>query len=137
MKRGVIICCSLVLLFLCGCRCAESRTKDNSTRAYSSLSAIIERDSVFLRDSVYVRERADTVFFTRYRTLYKESVVRDTVVVCDTLVTERVVTNLKKVVNPVNSLLLAVVSILLLLLLWRSGFLGWCVRFLGKRFFGV
>lgn len=80
---------SLAVLALCGCRAVEEHT---AARASNSVEARAVRDSVIVRDSIYVREKADTVFFTRYRTLYKEKIVRDTLVVCDTLCTERVVT---------------------------------------------
>lgn len=36
-------------------------------------------DSVYIRDSIYVREGADTVFLTRWRTVWRDRIVHDTV----------------------------------------------------------
>ncbi len=38
----------------------------------------IQRDSIYVLDSVFVREKADTVFVTRWRTEYKEALRIDT-----------------------------------------------------------
>lgn len=39
----------------------------------------IQRDSIFIQDSVIVREKADTIFVTRWRTEYREALRVDTV----------------------------------------------------------
>jgi hypothetical protein len=38
----------------------------------------VERDSVFVRDSVTIREKGDTVYRDRWRVEYRERVLRDT-----------------------------------------------------------
>jgi diacylglycerol kinase len=38
----------------------------------------VQRDSIYVMDSVFVREKADTVFVTRWRTEYKEALRVDT-----------------------------------------------------------
>ena len=38
----------------------------------------VERDSVFVRDSVLIREKGDTVYRDRWRVEYRERVLRDT-----------------------------------------------------------
>ena len=39
------------------------------------------RDSIYIKDSVFMHTKADTVFLTKYHTLYKEVVFRDTTIV--------------------------------------------------------
>lgn len=39
----------------------------------------VQRDSIYVQDNVIVREKADTIFVTRWRTEYRDRVVRDTV----------------------------------------------------------
>ena len=84
------IAVSVLLLILIGCKVQETATTDRI-----STSTLIERmlvDSVALRDSIIIRETCDTVFFTKYRTLYRERLRVDTVIKCDTVYTERMVT---------------------------------------------
>ena len=78
------------MLLLVACSVHKTATSDRV-----STSTHIERvlvDSVVLRDIIVIRERCDTVFFTKYSTLYKERLRVDTVVKCDTLYAERTVT---------------------------------------------
>ena len=83
---------SIAVLMLWGCRSADERVCVAGMSVGSSTAARLMHDSIYIKDSVIVRDKADTVFFTKYRTLYKEKVIRDTLHVCDTLYTERVVT---------------------------------------------
>lgn len=81
---------SVLLLLFVGCKAQETTVLDRK-----SASTHIERvlaDSVALRDSIIIRETCDTVFFTKYRTLYKERLRVDTVIKCDTVYAERLVT---------------------------------------------
>jgi hypothetical protein len=43
------------------------------------------RDSVFLYDSIFVKEKKDTVYIERYRYLYRDKTVRDTALINDTI----------------------------------------------------
>ena len=83
-----IIVVSVLLLLITGCKVQETITDRTSTSTH------IERvlvDSVALRDSIIIRERCDTVFYTKYRTLYKERLRIDTIIKCDTVYAERLV----------------------------------------------
>lgn len=83
-----IVVSTFLLLFL-GCKLQTTTNLD-----HTSTSTLVERmlvDSVVLRDSIIIRETTDTVFFTKYRTLYKERVRIDTIVKCDTIYTERTI----------------------------------------------
>lgn len=77
---------------LCSCRAVEEYSGVAGVSISNTTLGHVARDSVFVKDSIIVRERTDTVFFTKYRTLYKEKIVKDTLFVCDTLYKERVVT---------------------------------------------
>ena len=92
MKGTGKIWFSLLVLALCACRTAPGNITGNEVYVHTGIVEHFVRDSVFLHDSIFVRERPDTVFFTRYRTLYKENTIRDTVLMCDTLYRERTVT---------------------------------------------
>ena len=100
MGRTGKIWFSLFLSVLCGCRAVPTGVIDGEERVHTGYVGSVVRDSVFLRDSIFLHVKADTVFLTKYRTLYKERVVRDTVIVCDTLYRERVVTVEKRVWPP-------------------------------------
>lgn len=49
-------------------------------------------DSVVVHDSIIIRQTPDTLFFTKYRTLYKERLRYDTLVIRDTVFVNRTVT---------------------------------------------
>ena len=74
-------------------------------------------DSVAVKDSIVIRERCDTVFFTKYRTLYKERVRTDTVIKCDTVYAERLVTVKEKEKN--NALWWLILPVIAAL--WKVG----------------
>ena len=58
-----------------------------TVRVDSIFVAKIERDSIYERDSVFVAVKADTVFKTSLKYVYRDRIVRDTVSVlrCDTI----------------------------------------------------
>lgn len=92
MKRKVRIWFSLVVFFIFGCSTLHENNCSADVRSHASVIEHVIRDSIFVHDSVFVREKIDTVFFTKYRTMYKQNTVHDTVFLCDTLYRERVVT---------------------------------------------
>lgn len=129
MKNITRICFSAVILLL------SCRSYDNSAVEYSSTACMRERlikDSIVLHDSIIIREKADTVFFTKYKTAYKEIVRHDTVVVCDTLYRVRTVT-VEKNSGKSFSLWKLLPVALLLFLLWRSGIIGWIYRMIKNK----
>lgn len=124
MKNITRICFSAVILLL------SCRSYDNSALEHSSSTSMRDRvikDSIVLHDSIIIREKADTVFFTKYKTAYKEIVRHDTVMVCDTLYRVRTVT-VEKDSGKSFSLWKLLPVALLLFLLWRSGIAGWIYR---------
>ena len=74
----------MLLLSLVGCSTVEN-VNDVGIVSRNNLIECVRVDSVVLRDSVFIREKSDTVFYTKYRTVYKELLRVDTIVRCDTL----------------------------------------------------
>ena len=73
----------------------------------------IFRDSVTRYDSVYMKEKGDTLILERYRYLYKNSIIRDTTIIRDTIQVPYPVEVIKQVKTPLTS--------------WQS-FQIWCGR---------
>lgn len=110
----------MLSLVACG---TVQRSNDVELVAQNNYVGHIKADSVMLRDSIFIREKSDTVYYTKYRTIYKERLRVDTVVRCDTLYRDReVVVERVREVERRNSLYwkLPLVA-LVLLLLWRTG----------------
>ena len=80
-------------------------------------------DSVLLRDSIFIREKSDTVFYTKYRTIYKERLRVDTIVRCDTIYRERevVVEKVRSAGSNISFLWKVLLAVLALFLFWRTG----------------
>ena len=116
---------AVMTLLLAGCK-----TVYVPVETFSSDSIYINkwtRDSVYVKDSVFVHTKADTVFLTKYHTLYKEVVIRDTMMVSrvdtTTIVREvpRGFTKMESLkMNIGNGVLWAVPIILFLYILYRK-----------------
>ena len=122
MKSRTRIILSALLLSFVACGTVQ-RSNDVELVAQNNYVGHIKADSVMLRDSIFIREKSDTVYYTKYRTIYKERLRVDTVVRCDTLYRDReVVVERVREVERGNSLYwkLPLVA-LVLLLLWRTG----------------
>ena len=92
MKRRKRIWFSLVLPVVCGCCAPQAVVQENGAyMAHTNFVEHVVRDSIFLHDSIFIRQKADTVFLTKYRTMYRENTVHDTVVFKDTVYIESVV----------------------------------------------
>lgn len=89
-----------VLLFLTGCastRKASTTEVDNNYRSTEKLDSIfitaIQRDSIYLRDSIYVREKGDTVYKyvekLRYKYVNSVDTLYRTIVRVDTAYVDR------------------------------------------------
>ena len=126
MRNVIRLLCSLFLLLALGCGSVE-----RNGYGFISSDRMEERlriDSIVLHDSIFIREKSDTVFFTKYRTLYKERILCDSVLRCDTVYVEREVCRERGGGFP----FMLVVAVLLLFLLWRIGFFD-LLRFLFKK----
>ncbi len=122
MKNRIKISLSVLIFSLLGCSTVQ-RVNDCGYIARNNFVEQIRVDSVVLRDSVFVRERSDTVFYTKFRTIYKERVRIDTLVRCDTLFRDRevVVERTCSGLSYKGLLLRLLVVVVLLFLMWRTG----------------
>ena len=126
MRNVIRLLSSLFLLLALGCGSVE-----RNGYGFISSDRMEERlriDSIVLHDSIFIREKSDTVFFTKYRTLYKERILCDTVLSCETVYVELAVCRERGGGFP----FMLVVAVLLLFLLWRIGFFD-LLRFLFKK----
>ena len=84
MARLIFIC--LLTIFVNSCTTTKFVPVE-SVRVDSVFVAKVERDSIYERDSVFVAVKADTVFKTSLKYVYRDRFVRDTVSVlrCDTV----------------------------------------------------
>lgn len=114
---------AFLLLLLLLCSCGTQRNNSDSLHAKVLYTERILRDSVFLHDSVFVKEQADTVFLTRYRTLYRDRVRIDTLWQCDTvhIVKEIVKERKGNTIFSIKNLLLVALAVFLL---WKSGIIS-------------
>ena len=71
------------------------------------------RDSIYFRDSVFVKERGDTLIMEKYSYLYRDKIVRDSIFKTDTIRIPYPVEVIKQVKKPLSS--------------WQS-FQVWCGR---------
>ena len=122
MKRYFFYC-RLILPLLLLSLVVSCRTRENcesNVRVNEQYLSFYTRDSIFLHDSVRVRESADTVFVTRIRTLYRDRLRTDTLLMCDT-VTKVVKEIIESKKNSSSMWSIAAVLLLIFLILWRSG----------------
>lgn len=110
---------SLLLLSVAGCCVREHAVAERAVQ--SNVHANIRHDSIYVMDSIVLKEKTDTVFLTKFRTLYREKLLCDTVVKCDTVFCEKVVTVEEK--GDASPFLWLFFLSLFLLLLWRLGVL--------------
>lgn len=113
---------SILLFALVGCSTVEN-VSEVETVSRNAFAGHTRSDSVIMHDSVFIRERCDTVFYTKYRTIYKERFRVDTIMRCDTLYRYReIIVEKVRETRKRSSLLwkLPLVA-LFLFLLWRTG----------------
>ena len=122
MKNITKIIFSVLPLLLFACSTVE-KTNDVRYLSQDNFVGHTRVDSVLLRDSIFIREKSDTVFYTKYRTVYKERLRVDTVVRCDTVYCERevVVEKVRNVGDNSTFLWKVPLAVLVLFLLWRTG----------------
>lgn len=120
MKRIQIMFLSLVAAFLVSCKTQESNTIC-ATSASTSVASVLA-DSVVVLDSIFLRETPDTVFYTKYRTIYKERLRCDTLFKCDTVYTVKSVKETVKS-SSASLWLWLLLTVSVTVLLWKAGVL--------------
>ena len=87
MKQSIILI--LVLIFLSSCKTIEvskDKTVVDSTKN-TSKEIITKHDSIYIyhRDSIFIKQKNDTVFIEKWNTKIERLIKRDTVIRIDTI----------------------------------------------------
>ena len=89
MKKLILIVFSLVLFcVLIGCKSTEPLQSIN-TETRIEYRDKYHRDSIYIRDSVIIQVKGDTVFKDRWHTDWKEKETGDTIILTDTVYIEK------------------------------------------------
>ena len=128
MKRTTILCAMLVTL--AGCKTHERIVEVERVRTDTTYITKHQRDSVWLHDSIHVKDKGDTVTIERWHTKYIERSTHDTIYQAthDTLPLPYPVEVVKKVEKPLTwwqRMRLHVANIVLLLLVIYGGAKLW------------
>lgn len=86
MKNLIYILIILLASAICSCRSVEYVPRETIKHDTTYINKLI-KDSIYLKDSVYIHSKNDTVFVEKYKYQYIDKVVRDTsyVVKSDTI----------------------------------------------------
>lgn len=71
------IYCFLLVTTLCSCRNVKYFPVE-TVRADSIFINQVQRDSIYRHDSIYIHEKGDTVWMEKYKYIYRDKIVRDT-----------------------------------------------------------
>ena len=83
MKKKTILITTILLLHLpYSCKQVQYIPVETVKTEYRDK---LQRDSVYLFDSVYVKEKGDTLILERYRYLYRNKLIRDSIHLNDTI----------------------------------------------------
>jgi hypothetical protein len=88
------------LIFLC-CACGTIKyVPIESVR--TEYRHTVAKDSIFLRDSIFVKEKGDTLIIEKYRYLYRDRFLRDSVFIRDTIRVPYPIEKIKEVKKPLS-----------------------------------
>ena len=97
MRKTVIFCA--IALLCCACGTIKYVPIESVKTEYKHT---VTTDSVFLRDSIFVKEKGDTLIVEKYRYLYKDRILRDSIFVNDTLRVPYPVEVIKEIKKPLS-----------------------------------
>lgn len=119
MIKSVRIAFSISFVLLFFVSCVTQRRQECNARTVEQHTGAHSRDSIFVVDSVLVRERSDTVYLTRTRIQYREHLRIDTLWRIDTLISVKEV--VKEVKNKSNGYKYFIVALIVILFLLYVG----------------
>ncbi len=120
----------LVLLGLSSCKTGTMYFPAESVRTEYKDRLIL--DSVYLKDSVLIRQKGDTVFLEKYKYFYRDKLLRDSIFLTDSIQVPYPV-EVEKEVNRLSSFQSFEIWCGRILLLVLLSWIG--IRFLKSRFF--
>ena len=124
MKSLIYILTILLMSALCSCRSIQYVPVESVKYDSIYLNKLV-RDSIYERDSIYIRESGDTVYKYRDRYIYRNKLVRDTVysVSSDSIPVpypvEKQLTRWQSIKMDAGGYAIGVVIILIGLLIWK------------------
>ena len=110
-KSPILVIITLTLCLCCACKSVQYIPVESVKTEYRDK---IVRDSIYRYDSVFVKEKGDTLIMERYRYLYRDKFIRDSVFINDTIRVPYPVEVVKQVKKPLTG--------------WQN-FQVWCGRF--------
>lgn len=79
---GAVVAIVAILLMFCSCKAHEKLVVVTEHRTDTTYIVNQRTDSIWMHDSIHVREKGDTVMIERWHTMYKEKMIRDTLLQC-------------------------------------------------------
>lgn len=77
VSRCITLAPFMCLLLVCSCRTVKY-VPIETVKVDTTYINKLQRDSIYMLDSVYVKEKGDTVLIEKYKYLYRDKLVRDT-----------------------------------------------------------
>lgn len=117
MRKLIVIIFSLVLFcILVGCKSTE-KLQNINTETRIEYRDKYHRDSIYIRDSVIIYVKGDTVFKDRWHTEWKEKESGDTIILTDTVYIEKEVYRDKS--EPPNNNGMIIILILIIIIIYK------------------
>lgn len=84
VSRCIMLAPFMCMLFvICSCRTVKYVPVE-TIKVDTTYINKLQRDSIYMLDSVYVKEKGDTVLIEKYKYLYRDKLVRDTLYMAKT-----------------------------------------------------
>ncbi len=84
VSRCITLAPFMCMLFvICSCRTVKYVPVE-TIKIDTTYINKLQRDSIYMLDSVYVKEKGDTVFIEKYKYLYRDKLIRDTIYISKT-----------------------------------------------------
>ena len=94
-----IICLAALLCICCACGTTKYIPVETTRTEYRDNFL---RDSIYLRDSIFVKEKGDTLIVEKFRYLYRDKIIRDSIFQIDTIRVPYPVEVVKQVKKPLT-----------------------------------
>lgn len=76
VSRCIVLAPFMCLLLVCSCK--TKYVPVETVKIDTIYINKLQRDSIYMYDSVFVKDKGDTVFVEKYKYLYRDKLVRDT-----------------------------------------------------------
>ena len=95
-----LLFCAVIVTMLYSCKSVKYIPVETTRIEYRDNFV---RDSIYRYDSVFVKDKGDTLIMERYRYLYKNKIVKDSIFISDTIRVPYPVEVIKQVKAPLSS----------------------------------